>query len=566
MLMVLFTINFSSTATSYYVAISGDDNNSGTFEAPWGTWQKGFSTAQAGDTVYFRGGTWYPTDVVPATNSAVWHCPSFQPTVGHNGTANNRIYFFNYPGEIPVLDCSQLDTVGRRFNGAISLMGSHFLHLKGLVITNVYQPTGGELASGIGASWSSNLIFENLSVSNVGGRGMSYWGLAGNSSVPEIPFDTTMYINCDVYNCIDSLSEVPGNGSDGWKLDAEPDVYLLFYGCRAWNCGDDGFDVSGPGLTIFDHCWSFNHNYPSALEGNGFKFGGNRGRDAYIDSLGQLVLGVPVEGIRKIVNNCLAVNNIGVGYYDLGYYPYYPNNARIYNNVSYRNGIGISMAINELYSGQNPGVYKNNIIYATQQIDAAGRPYNLSVTEFYLESHNTWDYADTTIVGSLPWWQPTDTVTVTDDDFISIDESQLSWPRNADGSLPDIAFLTLAPTSDLIDAGVDVGFPYLGESPDIGYAEFDPQVVTVETHAKTDAFGISIFPNPAKDVVWVRSDEPGLYQIRILELSGRELLSKQLNLGAQDNYLLKLPSMKKGVYILEIRMGNKFKREKLFVH
>ena len=29
--------------------------------------------------------------------------------------------------------------------------------------------------------------------------------------------DTTRYINCDVYNLADTLSDSPGNAADGWK-------------------------------------------------------------------------------------------------------------------------------------------------------------------------------------------------------------------------------------------------------------------------------------------------------------------------------------------------------------
>src|SRR5690606_35732173 len=43
---------------------------------------------------------------------------------------------------------------------------------------------------------------------------------------------------------------------------------------------------------------------------------------------------------------------------------------------------------------------------------------------------------------------------VTADDFISLDESQLMWPRNPDGSLPDIDFLKLKTSSPFYAAGM----------------------------------------------------------------------------------------------------------------
>src|SRR5205823_3298479 len=44
-------------------------------------------------------------------------------------------------------------------------------------------------------------------------------------------------------------------------------------------------------------------------------------------------------------------------------------------------------------------------------------------------------------------------------------------PRQADGRLPSIDFLKLAPGRHLIDAGVDVGLPYNGLAPDVGWFE-----------------------------------------------------------------------------------------------
>jgi hypothetical protein len=44
-------------------------------------------------------------------------------------------------------------------------------------------------------------------------------------------------------------------------------------------------------------------------------------------------------------------------------------------------------------------------------------------------------------------------------------------PRQPDGSLPSIDFLKLAPGSHLIDAGINVGLPYNGLAPDVGWFE-----------------------------------------------------------------------------------------------
>jgi hypothetical protein len=62
-------------------------------------------------------------------------------------------------------------------------------------------------------------------------------------------------------------------------------------------------------------------------------------------------------------------------------------------------------------------------------------------------------------------------VTVSAADFMSLVVSELLAARKTDGSLPDTNFMRLVGGSDLIDKGVDVGLPYLGAAPDLGWAE-----------------------------------------------------------------------------------------------
>jgi len=56
-------------------------------------------------------------------------------------------------------------------------------------------------------------------------------------------------------------------------------------------------------------------------------------------------------------------------------------------------------------------------------------------------------------------------------DFLSLDESDLTRPRQANGDLPAIKFLHLAESSALIDKGEEIGFPFKGAKPDLGAFE-----------------------------------------------------------------------------------------------
>lgn len=74
---------------TYYVAPGGSNGNPGTESQPWATFQHAADTAQPGDTVCFRGGTYSIDEETHLTQS---------------GTAESPITFIAYPGETPILD------------------------------------------------------------------------------------------------------------------------------------------------------------------------------------------------------------------------------------------------------------------------------------------------------------------------------------------------------------------------------------------------------------------------------------------------------------------------------
>jgi hypothetical protein len=75
-------------ACTYYVAPGGSDDAPGTEAQPWATFQHAADTAQPGDAICLRGGT-YPAEETHLTQS---------------GTAEAPITFIAYPGESPILD------------------------------------------------------------------------------------------------------------------------------------------------------------------------------------------------------------------------------------------------------------------------------------------------------------------------------------------------------------------------------------------------------------------------------------------------------------------------------
>ena len=56
-------------------------------------------------------------------------------------------------------------------------------------------------------------------------------------------------------------------------------------------------------------------------------------------------------------------------------------------------------------------------------------------------------------------------------DFVSVTDTGFMGPRQADGSLPNLDFMQLGPSSRMIDQGTDVGLPFNGAAPDLGAYE-----------------------------------------------------------------------------------------------
>lgn len=456
-------------STTYYVAPSGgSDSYAGTITEPWATWQKAFSTAEAGDTVYFRGGIWHPT---------IYAAPKLQPSqsIGHSGTAGNPICFFNYPGEVPILDCSNVAPEYGNINYGIDILQAEFIHFKGLTIRNLYGRTNPILAAAINATECCNLTFENMTVYNISGRGFFYlsgaWESWENETISPFPneTDTLRFINCDAYNLCDSVSDNPGNAADGWWCAGYKQGYFYWEGCRAWNYSDDGIDSYGSQTRYLNNCWMMGtKKYESMdLEGNGFKMAGCRYEP-------------DVDEHKVIITNCIAaycdgnttegiVGSVGfsTNLYS-GANGNYQQNVLLYNNIAYKCNTGFEDLVIQEVDPIRTSIFRNNISYQSQSTGYGMTPlYEVAIFRPSLNnaSHNSWTSVDYGGGDQWPGWQYNDTVSITDADFVSLDSSQLHSVRKPDGSLPDITFLHLATGSDLIGAGTNVG---MSEIPDMG--------------------------------------------------------------------------------------------------
>lgn len=425
------------TDGDYFVATWGDNADAGTYNEPWATLQYAMSNVSAGDTVYLRGGTYAVTSAQAITSNP-----------GLVGTEANPICFFNYPGEVPIIDGS---TKSSQSHG-ITLYYSSFVKFRGIRVQDHAQFETNSFPSAFNLYYCSDLSFENCSVSNIGGR-----GFAGRWC------SRMTFINCDADNCNDNLSDdPPGGNGDGFFLSPSYHDYTgqsYFYGCRAWKCSDDGWDIENLGLITLENCWAFDNGFEAYSEGtqsgmgNGFKI--------------SLSPSESVSELNRLIINCIGVYNRRCGLvtndrnYGARWY-------HVYNNSFYGNGLygqtGYGIQIFNTSSAdpvEQMRIFRNNLSYGNT---TAAVYYGDGATA--TDEYNSWNGG----------------VTVTNADFVSVDSTGLTGARQSDGSLPELNFLKLVEGSDLIDAGVDVGLPYVDNAPDMGAYEYS----TPETETATD--------------------------------------------------------------------------------
>jgi len=421
--IAIVLLNMLSFGATYYIAPSGNDNNTGAISSPWATLNKAWTVIKAGDTVYLRGGTY-------AFNAQ-------QRLTGKNGASGTPINVWAYPNETPILSKSGSypATFGIFFTG-------NYFHWKGIEIAGYTQPSGSVLSYAIRVENSSYNTFEKLKVHG-NGCGMT---IVNNGYT--LHSTGNLVLNCDFYENQDPLTTGdPYGNSDGLSIAwiTHPEDINTVKGCRFWWNSDDGIDMfSNDGQVVIENCQSFYNGYipktfTAAGDGIGYKFGNN--------------LTDLRNNVKRVAKNCISVKNRSKGYSTNGIY----GKIEISNSTAYQNGsIGIHLAdFNLGHSAKNCLSYSN----ATN--------IGLSTTGTYLT--NSWQ----------------NNLVVSNADFKSLDPSLLLTARQSDGSLAVTDFMQLASTSKLINAGTNVGTPYSGTAPDLGSYEFNGAIATATAVATT---------------------------------------------------------------------------------
>jgi hypothetical protein len=425
----LVAVGFSGTsvvAAEVYVSPTGDDANPGTLARPFATLGRAQEAVGPGDTVYVRGGTYTVREGQIARKQKIW---AHVTLLDKSGTPGKRIKYRAYDGERPVFDFSGVTPAGLRVH-AFHVTAS-WVHVRGLEVTGVQVTAKGHTQSAGFHVEGSHNVFERLVVRD--GQGIGLYVARGGDN---------LILNCDAYRNHDRTSE-DGKGGNVDGFGCHPpkgDTGNVFRGCRAWFNSDDGFDcISAHEPVVFEDCWAFYNGFSPAFgrlaDGNGFKAGGYGATPA--DRL-------PDPIPRHVVRSCLAVRNKNGGFYA----NHHPGGCDWLNNTGYRNGANFNMlgrtADNRTDIDGRGHVLRNNLGYRggtevarldREKSDAAGDSFTLGLK-------------------------------LRDEDFVSLDETELTRPRAADGGLPEVGFLHPAPGGPLAGKGIGTVYPLRATRPD----------------------------------------------------------------------------------------------------
>lgn len=403
LLAIILLFSLSAQANVIYLSPSGNNANPGAIGSPKKTLEAAWSVVSAGDTIYLRGGTHAYDDM--------------QYLQSKNGTSNNWIKVWGYPGETAIITRSASYHVVNGVDQDLIYVEGDWLWFQDLEIANFSQLSGETPYPALRLNPTNNSRFYRLKYHD----NMSPMKITGTSH-KNVFRDCDFYRNQDPYGS-DGAGTDAYDGGDGLvigDITSSTDTNFV-YGCRFWWNADDGLDFwNTQAPTVVDSCWAFWNGYipgtfTTAGNGSGFKFG-------------------PTDAFRK-VTRCIASGNRSWGFVEN---QSLSADMRFDNNTAAHNG-----TLNYLFGfwgdGTGDKYFYNNVSQGGGCLfDACG--YQL--TTIAIESTNSWNG-----------------FTVTSGDWQSTDSTQLTGARSAVGTLPSITFLRPVSGSDLVNAAaVDYGY------------------------------------------------------------------------------------------------------------
>ena len=507
----------------YVAPWAPDDSGDGSWENPYYNLQKAVDQAQPGDSIYVRGGTYYPNMIKQKTTNGVPKTTTMVELT-KSGSKEAQFTIKTFPGEFPVLNFKdQPKGTNSTIYRGILITGDYW-NISGLHITQAGD-------NGMKIEGSHNVI-KNCTFSYNDDSGLQI-GFTHTTKNDGSLCAYNDIINCDSYQNIDT--DNGGADADGFACKMYAGVGNRFIGCRAWNNSDDGWDFYETEYTIrMYECWSWgagrkaDHSISSFQgNGNGMKLGGN-GNTGVHEAWNCVTFNNKDHGFDENHNkggvklfNCLA--------FDCGTYDYFFEECNNASNFQFFNNISFG------------------------RVDFECGPSN------YTASNNVCSNASTKM-----GWGANIVSGYSKDDFVSLTEEDAKAPRAADGTLPT-RFARLKSTSVFIDKGVNKSlpaevikeFPFLeqpiyGSARDLGPYEYVPKNITGTQLILTDSKELSLTVAHGNLQFTVPADGKaiiGLYTPQGIQVA--EVANLLVTAGGQYSIPVNT-QLKKGVYVARL--------------
>ena len=466
------------TGNTYYVATTGSNTNPGTEALPWATLSKAASSVSAGDTVYFKAGTYNESLVI----------------LNHSGTASNYITIMNYGTDIVIFNGGNAEEILR-------LDGASYIRIHGFTFTNAVRYL-------VRLVHSSNYnVIENCTFYDFGDHVPDGAIVVTLRSAYNVIQSNYIYNTANRANYGDQRHRASGISLTYWSglVDdaygpGEGQVirYNRIQGGASWQNGALGDGVGGDenddiqngiykDTDVYQNdIWDINSEGVECEGGNiNCRVWGNTIHSSYTDAISWAPCKIgPLFVWRNVTYDLNSVQELG---YKVGWQTNYGGRTYVYHNTMYIPRYVGTEAIGVGDWGGTGGtsnqVYRNNIRRVTRW-----------VTDFQYYVHDMdLDYECLYNEGDVNFWRWNGT------NYTTLTSVQGSLGQELHGistdplfTNPSSADFTLQQTSPCIDKGVLLpGFndanspwPYKGSAPDMGCFEYPTYHLSLDVKPK----------------------------------------------------------------------------------
>ncbi len=494
-----------SVAKTYYVAPDGDDSKDGlSVSAAFKSVQKAADAMNTGDSAVLSAGIYKVSERIILSKVGT---PGSRLFLGTRGTDRAKL---DFSSQVKGDNSQGIWLTGNYWT--IKGLQVHAAGDNGILIENPKDPI--DDTKYLTNQGSYNTI-EWCVIDSCNDAGLQLKRYAAHNNI----------INCDSYHNWDEKTD--GGNADGFapKLTVGTDNY--FYGCRAWENSDDGWDsyikeeASIVPTIITEYCICYRNGYKygqgESGNGNGFKMGSDEYKSKFI------------------ARHCLSVNNLAKGFDQ-------NHNA---GEMTMINCTAWGNLKSEFYFKE-----ASDALTIKNCIGIGARLNKDLITSGTFES-NVWE------------------ASITASEFESNNISDILAPRNSDGTLSvkTLSFLKPKTGSKYVNKGMNAGLAFSSTAPDLGWIEvgLDPSpdksryttaarqsFRTVSKSGELIGGAYTVLPNITK--VNFIAPSAGHLSIRMYNLAGKTVAdfgSRHFNAG-QNSQLINLNKYNSGMYVCEL--------------